>query len=231
MSQKSSLPVLLAAAVFLLIVTHAFAIEVQDAVVAGEGVGMSRTYAFTTDGKPDDRFEFIADKRAENFWGLSILPSDISDWSGKLSFREYTDVIYRCVDRFLADVPNAEVLTVDMCLTHDSKTWQMIRKGTVSNIKDRPGFAIGFSGADQYEGDWALMVSPEIKQICQHLAKRLKWKFKYSLLDMDYLIMREDPKESRRTWQDIAKLPDLSLDMKSLKFTLAFDPLGKRHNK
>lgn len=217
---------------FLTFSTPLFAIEVQDAVVGERKDGLWRTYALTNEGKPDKRFTFTAHHENEFRWDLYIIPSDTFDWANKLSFKEYTEVLNRCVDRFLADVPDGAVWSVHMCITHASKTWQAIRKDLVSHMEKRTGFAVGFPGLD-HGGAWLeLADSAEIKNIGRRLAKRFKRKLSYRMLDLDYLIMRIDtPEDYRRTWQDIMKLPDLSLDLKSLEFSFNFEPLEKTNKK
>ena len=173
---------------FLTVSTSVFAIEVQQAVVSENERGLWRTYTLTNDGKPEERFTFTARHEAESRWDLDIMPSDKFDWANELSFKEYTEVIYRCVDRFLADVPDGTVWSVHMCITHDSKTWQAIRKDLVSHMEKRTGFAVGFPGLD-HGGAWvALDDSPEIEKIGQRLAKRFKRKLSYRMLDLRRIV-------------------------------------------
>jgi len=229
MNQKPLL-LLLAAYISLTFSHHTLAIEVQQAEITQREDGIWRHYPLTTDGKPDERFKFDAHQESKGRWNLHLRPSDTFNWADELSFKEYTEVVSRCVDRFVADVPDGKVWSVYMCLTHDSKTWQNIRKELIPVLKKQPGFAIGFSGLAHGTAEQELRFSPEIKQIGQQIGKRLKRKYAYSIFDLDYLILiRKTREDYTRTWQDIVKLPDLALDIRSLNFSLNFEPKNKTH--
>ena len=207
---------------------HILAVEVQEAEITYRSDGMWRHYPLTTDGKPDERFKFEAHQASERRWDLYVRPTDTFDWSTELSFKEYTKAISRCVDRFVIDVPNGQVWSVYMSLTYDSKTWQAIRKELVSVLEKQTGVAITFSPVAGGTAEQELRSSPEIKQLGQQLGKRLKRRYDFSIFDWDHLILsRKTHADYTRSWQDIAKLPDLSLDTHSLNFELSFKPLKK----
>lgn len=225
-------PVLLhlAAIFFVTLARQVIAIEIQNVETTKKEDGIWRHYVLTTDGRRDERFKFDAHQPSEGRWDLYIMPTDTFSLTSELKFKEYREVIYQCVDRFVADVPTGKVWSVYMCITRDSRTWQDIRRVLVSDMKKRNGPAVAFSGFD-HGGAWmALSSSPEIKQIGEHIARCSNRKFTDSALNLDYLIMRiANREESMRTWQDIMKLPDLALDMRSLDFSLNFESKKGTH--
>lgn len=232
MNQKPSYSVHTAAAFFLLIVTHAFAIEVQDVkVTRGEdGRETKREYVLATDGKIDHRFNFIAWQEhslGSGFrWTLDLAPANTFDWANELPFKEYLEAVYRCVDRFVTDVPGGRVYIVMIYITSDSRTWQDIRKKLVPIVKDRVGFAVEFPKPSNAVAELTFRSSPEVKQLGLQLAKKLNRKFTNSLFVMDGLVLnRKTHEDYTRTWQDIVKLPDLSLNMYSVGAQLDFESL------
>lgn len=228
----------LATLLYFTILTQVFAIEVQDVKITrgDDGRETQREYVLATNGKVDDRFRFVASQEhslgAGFRWDLDLTPTNTFDWAKEVPFKEYLEALYCCVDRFAADVPGGQVKAVRIYITLDSKTWQDVRKNLVPLVKDRVGFAVEFPKGSTIVADATIRKSPEIEQIGLQLAKRLKRRYTSSWLVWEGLVLeRRTHEDYMRTWQDIVKLPDLSLNMYSLKSELEFEPLGKSRKK
>jgi hypothetical protein len=235
MNPKSTLFVRVAAGFIATIFTHVFAVDVQDAkVTRGEdGRETLREYVLTTNGKPDDRFVFTAQQiHSLEFgfrWDLSVMPSNTGHWASDITFKEYTEVIYRCVDRFVSDVPNGRVRSLHFGITYDSPIWQDIKKKLIPILENRIGSAVGFPK----EADRAVIrlynTSPVMKEIGDHIAKRVKRQFSNVMFESDGLkLERRNREDYTRTWQDVIKLPGLSLDMYSIAADLGFEPIQEK---
>lgn len=222
---KQKLLLLLLAPLFASEVSNlALALEVQEAEVIERSDGIWHRYAVITEGKPDERFQFAAQKQNEYHWELYFRPSDTFDWAAELPDKEYTEAIYQCVDRFVTDFPHAPVWSVHMCITQDSKNWQVIRKKLAAFLSKQTDPPVRFPGITRAIVVFALRSSPEYTTISRHLSKRLKRNVDFMSTDMPRPVMRETSREdSARTWSDIVKLPDLSIDFSSLAFSIEFE--------
>ncbi len=145
-------PLLVAVAFTAAVSARLFAIEVLDAKVTafpGDEDGIRRDYPLTTNNKPDDRFTFTATRRrwsnktTDLTWTLEVSPQDMEHWAPGISFGEYVATIYRCVDRFLTDVPEAKVDVIRLYITDDNPVWSDIKKRLIAMMKEERGVAVG----------------------------------------------------------------------------------------
>lgn len=198
--------------------------EVQETEVVSRSDGVWHRYAIIVGSKPDERFQFSAQMQSEGHWELYFRPSDTFDWAAELPSKEYTEAIYECVDRFVTDFPNAPVWSVHMCVTQDSRNWQDIRKRLTAFLSKQTDPAVRFPGVTHAMAVFALRSSPEYNEISRHLSARLKRKVHITTIDMPRLVMRHTARDDfARTWPDIVKLPDLSIDFSSLSFSIEFE--------
>ncbi len=183
------------------------------------------------DGKPDDRFQLTASEKrisvhlllGSGFHGENTRTA----WASETKFNEYLDFVYRGVDQFLADVPDAQVYCVDLSITYDSQIWQEIKPRLIAALKNRKGYAVGFPPQANGVFIHNYRTSPVMKKITDQLEKKVKRPYDEApmFLAEGAHMNRDKPEDFQRKWKDIVKLPDLALNMSSISVSLGFGPL------
>ncbi|MEP6670556.1 MAG: hypothetical protein ABJF10_15455 [Chthoniobacter sp.] len=188
-----------------------------------------REYSLITNGKSDQRFYFAANElRAMDghfFWSLRIVLANADQWAPEVRSNEYLEAIYSCVDQFAHDFPDANVASVWIEFTDDSKLWAEIRKSLVSVLEEKRGPATEFPAEATETVVRLLNTSPYMHEIASSVARRLNRESTAVHLASDGIAL--DEQSHGKPWNSLLKTPHLGIAMSSISVTIGLKPLDK----
>jgi len=199
-----------------------------------------RTYAVSTDETPPVQLSFEASKFAppgrRPWWWLNVMCSDNAPLSTDQPLSMNHDIlygknglVYRWLDQFLADVPDAEVTGFVILLQINDKMWPELRKYLVPVYKRQDGVATRPARGAQSALYKYINQSPEVAAIARKISSRLHRRVTSITLGVEHVGF--DNKYRNKPWSELIDSPTLGLEMKTIPVDISFessDPADKR---
>jgi len=221
---------------FILSMTQVRAFEVKSGDVNNSptspamGTEVIRKYLVENNGKPDNRFIFDAkrlissDAEQRRWWSLGLRLNETSPSAYPVSYQEDLDVLTKCIDRFTADVPDADhlAISISFAITVDSPLWGELKKVIAPILKPMSGEAIGFPSDANKATYHFMMTSPLVQELAAKIASRLNRKVKYTHFADDGLILERHAYKS--PWNELLERQDLGIAVKKIHVGVFLEP-------
>lgn len=188
-----------------------------------------RRYVAIREVAPRCRVELEAKKYATSperfWWSLDLRVTDPLEESRSTESHAITGsdgLLFNCLDRFLEDVPDANVWSVSIDMRADHRIWERVQASLRPIIDRTDGIEDAKSRELRQAFNAALKESPEARDLAQRIALKLDGKLVVWHLNADGLVSSSEYRD--KPWQDRRKDPYLGLDMRWIPMGISLKP-------